>query len=580
MSWVKRCGVYAGVLFALPLTVACLWVDRRGAPPALSVAVMEYADHWTKESIGTGWLLERAGFTLKPLALDKPATAQGTEAIVFGSFASESPDYKRYMETHGKSLADFVRSGGVVVQFTQADQTEAAVPFLPDGFVVERCDEDLGDVWVRIDSHPLLRDWAGSGEEGARVVLPTHLGRPANWESLSAFRGCRVLLSSDEFNRRPVMIEAAYGKGRFVVTSLFLDKIYDASGQLAAPEPYVAAAAGFFAALYDYVELVNRGTAPGVTPTPPYIEPDPLPFVPGSFTLAVLPDTQVYCRLYPDHFYRQTDWIAKNARKYNIQYVLHLGDVTDHNTHEQWMVARNAMTRLDGVVPYAIAPGNHDFGDRGVTNNRETFLNFYFPVDRYRSRPAFGGVMEAGKLDNSYHTFEGNGQKFLILALEFGPRDKVVEWANQIVARHPDHRVILITHAYLYSDDTIYDWTKYGGEQKWNPHDYPSAKLPGGTNDGIDLWRKLVRKHPNFLLVVSGHVLNDGLGYRTTKGDHGNTVHQMLVNYQMKNEGGEGFLRLIEFLPDGETVQVKAYSPSTKTYKTDPQNQFVLKLKP
>jgi hypothetical protein len=48
----------------------------------------------------------------------------------------------------------------------------------------------------------------------------------------------------------------------------------------------------------------------------------------------------------------------------------------------------------------------------------------------------------------------------------------------------------------------------------------------------------------------------------------------------MKKEGGEGFLRLVEFLPDGETVQIRAYSPSLDAFKTDPQNQFTLKLSP
>ena len=39
-------------------------------------------------------------------------------------------------------------------------------------------------------------------------------------------------------------------------------------------------------------------------------------------------------------------------------------------------------------------------------------------------------------------------------------------------------------------------------------------------------------------------------------------MHQMLVNYQMKHEGGDGFLRLVRFLPDDETIHVTAYSPS------------------
>jgi len=57
-----------------------------------------------------------------------------------------------------------------------------------------------------------------------------------------------------------------------------------------------------------------------------------------------------------------------------------------------------------------------------------------------------------------------------------------------------------------------------------------------------------------------------------------NVVHQMLVNYQMKPEGGEGTMRLLEFLPDGKTLQVRAYSPSLGEFKTDGQNQFRLGL--
>ena len=48
----------------------------------------------------------------------------------------------------------------------------------------------------------------------------------------------------------------------------------------------------------------------------------------------------------------------------------------------------------------------------------------------------------------------------------------------------------------------------------------------------------------------------------------------------MKALGGAAFLRLVEFLPDGKTVQLKAYSPLYGTYKTDSQNQFILTLDP
>jgi hypothetical protein len=148
------------------------------------------------------------------------------------------------------------------------------------------------------------------------------------------------------------------------------------------------------------------------------------------------------------------------------------------------------------------------------------------------------------------------------------------------VAEHPNRKVILITHAYVYHDNSRYDWKAKGKAQLWNPYAYGTAEDPERTSDGEDLWQKLVRKHSGFAMVLSGHVLRDGLGRLSSRGDHKNLVHQMLVNYQMRVLGGEGYLRLLEFFPDGKTVQVKAYSPYLDLYLTDGQNQFVFDLDP
>lgn len=294
----------------------------------------------------------------------------------------------------------------------------------------------------------------------------------------------------------------------------------------------------------------------------------------GSFTLIVLPDTQIYTEKWPNHFYRQTEWIAENVDRLNIEYVLHVGDIVNDNSHRQWKVAQRAIGRLDGVVPFALVPGNHDYGPNGRAQNRDTLFNEYFPQAKYESWPTFGGVMEERHLDNSYHTFSAGGHDYLILALEWGPQEKTVQWANQIVEKHPHHRVILNTHAYMYHDETRYDWATKGDRQEWNPHSYDTAKLPGGTHDGEELWQDLVRKHPGFIMTLNGHVLRDGQARLGSQGDHGNTVHQILVNYQMNKEGGEGFLRIMEFLPDGKTILHRSYSPSLRQFKTDPQNEF------
>lgn len=298
---------------------------------------------------------------------------------------------------------------------------------------------------------------------------------------------------------------------------------------------------------------------------------------PKAFMLVVLPDTQMYTETWHDHFHGQTDWIAKNAARLNIQYVLHEGDIVNNNGREQWEVAKAAMARLHGVVPYAIVPGNHDYGPGGNSTTRDTFFNEYFDAAEHAKWSTFGATKDEGRLENSYHTFSAGEHDYLILALEWGPRDEVVAWANEICDKHPQHRTILVTHAYMYYDESRYDWKANGDKQTWNPHAYGNAALPGGVNDGQELWDKLVKRHPGFLLTLNGHVLEDGTGRLTSQGDHGNSVHQLLANYQMKHEGGQGFLRLIEFRPD-ETIRVRSYSPSLKTFKTAADQQFDLKL--
>jgi hypothetical protein len=308
---------------------------------------------------------------------------------------------------------------------------------------------------------------------------------------------------------------------------------------------------------------------------------DAVPIAPGSWTLAILPDTQIYAQSYPQHYNAQTQWIRDHVASHNIKYVLHEGDITNNNNVPQWNNALAAMNILNGHVPYAMAPGNHDYGNNGSSDNRISLFNqpnYFGPGTFYANQPSIGGFFESGKTDNTYHTFSAGGEDWLVLALEWGPRNEVVAWANQIVENHPDHKAMLVTHAYMYYDETIYDWATKGSSQSWNPHSYPFVAngTAGSTNDGQELWDKLVKKHENFEFVFNGHVLSDGTGYRSTLGDEGNVVHQMLANYQMKTQGGFGDMRLLEFKPDG-TVEVRTYSPILDRHDTNYDQQFTLR---
>ena len=201
-------------------------------------------------------------------------------------------------------------------------------------------------------------------------------------------------------------------------------------------------------------------------------------------------------------------------------------------------------------------------------------MNDVFKVEDLRKWPSFGGVFEEGKLENHFQLLEIHGRPWIVLSLEMGPRKGVIAWADKVLADHPDRLAIILTHAYLFYDNQRFDHRR--GPQRATPHNF------GGEGaDGEMLWESLLSRHPAVMLVVCGHVASAYLGYRADRGTHGNVVHQMMVDYE-KMQGGMGFLRLLEFLPDGKTVQVRTYSPVTKG--TNPINpaleEFRFELQP
>ena len=304
------------------------------------------------------------------------------------------------------------------------------------------------------------------------------------------------------------------------------------------------------------------------------------PPIEGGWTLVLMPDTQLYSRDYPATFLAQTDWIARHAGHYNVKFVLHMGDIVENNNDRQWRIARGAMAVLDSRVPYALCVGNHDMGPRGKATTRDTLLSKYFPVGEALQEKTFGGVYdkEPLKLDNCFHLFEAGGRKWLILSLEFGPRHDVVAWANGVVERHPDRSVFLITHAYLRREDGQRFDRRSKKPQHAPPSAYEIAQHPAGLNDGEELWQKLVSKHRNFAFVASGHVCYSHL--LSSKGAAGNTVHQMLCDYQDAPNGGDGFLRLLQFAPDGKTVRATDYSPTLDRVSEQPKGRFEFALDP
>lgn len=306
----------------------------------------------------------------------------------------------------------------------------------------------------------------------------------------------------------------------------------------------------------------------------------------GSWTLVIIPDTQFYLAKFPDVYLRQTEWISRHKDSHNILFAAHEGDVTNNNSLQQWNKAKEITSKLnEGGVPYLLVSGNHDLGPGGKSTDRTTFMNTVFTPEDYANSHRIG-LFEKDKIENSWHEVETPTGTYLIFGLEFGPRDTVLQWANEVAEQRPDAKFILVTHAYL-SEKSTRDNSKRDANRRvfrLNPRAHPIAEQPGSANDGEDIWQKLVSKHKNFQMVLNGHIGGKGVGYLESTGQQGQKVVQMLVNFQdppvvpARGYGGGGYLRLLQFLPDAKTVRVRTYSPWYDQWLLDPEHHFEFTL--
>lgn len=293
---------------------------------------------------------------------------------------------------------------------------------------------------------------------------------------------------------------------------------------------------------------------------------------PRSFTIIALPDTQYYAEQFPDIYEDQVRWILDEAEVRNIVLVVHLGDIVEHYDREaEWLVADELMGRLDGVIPYAVLPGNHD-----MSAERDTATyNRYFPPGRFSDQSWYGDGYPGGTNDNGYQLFQAGGYDFLlfkldqlrfvVVNLEFCPTSQVVEWASGVFERHPDRLGILVTHAYL----------NYNGVRHINQ---PSGGCTDPKRNTQYLFDQLIYPNPNVFMVLSGHEYLPerayGEAYVVDRNVAGRPVHQMLADFQRRPNGGDGWLRILGFNQELGQVIVRTYSPTVKSYERDEDSDF------
>ena len=328
---------------------------------------------------------------------------------------------------------------------------------------------------------------------------------------------------------------------------------------------------------------------------------------PDSWTMVVVPDVQAYVERPRNHGIVDimNTWILDHQDSLKIQQVLFTGDLVFRNDQktptpdrnslmakEQWKAFSRLMERLDGRIPYILCTGNHDYGHYSA-EGRMTWFNEFFPTDRNpQTRKQLiccnYNAFNIATLENSAYEFTApapDNRKFLIITLQFAPTDADLAWAKNLVdlPRYADHIGIVLTHSYL-------AWT---GE-RLQIEKYRLNKQ--GGNAGEAIFTKLVKPAKNIRLVICGHISapdkwERGVSFSMDKNDSGKTVAQMAFNTQAigggwHGSGGDGWLRLLEFMPDRKTVKATTFSPlfwispSTRhlAWMHDERNEFTFQL--
>jgi len=288
-------------------------------------------------------------------------------------------------------------------------------------------------------------------------------------------------------------------------------------------------------------------------------------------TFVFIPDTQNFTQSQGEKGIASiSDWILNNKEKENIVGVMGLGDITNNNTAAQWTSAANGFESLKGQIPFVFVSGNHDieFKNPSPDNPRDvTNFNNAFPYADWE--PYMSGFYEEGKIDNMYYLLEDvNGVNYMMLGLEFQPRDAVLEWASDVVEQYSDYKVIVATHGYQ-----SYSYTTK--ENTYISSNSYADVVGTDTNTGSQMWDKFVSQHENIQAVLCGHVYHEDIHYTTNTGVNGNTVTEIVANAQttdilMRMSGTVLIMRVSE---DGTKANLNYYSPYHNHYLKD-LNQF------
>ena len=267
-------------------------------------------------------------------------------------------------------------------------------------------------------------------------------------------------------------------------------------------------------------------------------EPIILPSSPEIEYIAVFGDIQYLTEMdnRVKYYSESINWIKfQNEVGVPFKCVLQTGDITQSNSPAQYERFWNATKDLASIIPYYAIIGDHDYAWKPKIESRDStlFSNYLcFPNTLNHIVDSF----EDGRLENVIYFNEVFGERIDIIAIEFGPRDEVLDWVDSHVNNHPDRKYVLMTHEYL----------EAGGGRRVD--DLKSVmRLKNTTfNTPEQIWNKIVKCNNNIMCVLCGHV--GGLfAVSFEVNDFGREVPQIQHNIQSPEYRFDSWLMLWQF---------------------------------
>jgi hypothetical protein len=270
----------------------------------------------------------------------------------------------------------------------------------------------------------------------------------------------------------------------------------------------------------------------------------------NSFSVIWITDTQYLSESYPLYYDSLCRWIINNREKYNVQMVIHTGDlVEDEWNTTQWEQANYSISMLQSAgIPYCWDAGNHDFNSTFWIGNQYSAFNPALIAKKpYWIGDEFSGQNTAIHVDIA-------GWDLVVVNLSYHANESAIDWANQVLDSYQTSHAIVATHAYLNEKGT------YTGR---------------GSDESHEAWaenfrNELLDKHSNVFMTLSAHFY-PATGSRVRVGDR----EDLMFNLQdAHGKLGGASLRILTFDPENSKISVKTYVVCANQFLQDQNNQF------